>query len=56
MSHEVVIDIMKSGAIVMHAQNGGVLAGITFSSAEDARSTAKALLMAADHVEREEDE
>ena len=47
MSHEVIIDIMKSGAIVMHAQNGGVIAGITFSSAEDARSTAKALLMAA---------
>lgn len=55
MSHEVVIDIMKSGAIVMHAQNGGVIAGISFNSAEDARSAAKALLMAADHVEEEDE-
>lgn len=55
MSHEVVIDIMKSGAIVMHAQNGGIIAGISFNSAEDARSVAKALLMAADHVEEEDE-
>ena len=59
MSNEVHIDIMESGTIIMHAEDGRTIAGIKIHSPDDARTIAKALMAAADlvdEVEQEEDE
>lgn len=45
------VDVMKSGVIVLHMEDGMAIAGIRIPSAEDARDLADALLKAADSVE-----
>lgn len=51
---EVCVDVMKSGIIVLHVEDGMAIAGIKIPSAEDARDLADALLKAADSVEADE--
>lgn len=48
---EVCVDVMKSGIIVLHMEDGMAIAGIRIPSAEDARDLADALLKAADLAE-----
>lgn len=45
------VDVMKSGVIVLHVEDGMAIAGIKIHCAEDARDLADALLKAADSVE-----
>lgn len=48
------VDVMESGVIVLHIEDGMAIAGIKIPSAEDARALADALLKAADSVEADE--
>ena len=48
------VDVMSSGVIVLHIEDGMAIAGIKIPCAEDARTIADALLKAADKVEEGE--
>lgn len=45
------VDVMKSGVIVLHVEDGMAIAGIKIPSVEDGMAIADALLKAADSME-----
>ena len=51
---DVHVDVMSSGTIVLHIEDGMAIAGIKIHYAEDARNIAEALQKAADSVEADE--
>ena len=53
MDVKIEVDVMTSGAIVMHAEDSMAIVGIKIPGPEDARRVAKALMAAADLTEAE---